>query len=329
MAIIDQHNHAPGSGVQINPSGLLINSDLTFGNNNLTNVRSVRFQSQPSALDLPTDLGCIYESGVDLWYNDGNGNQIKITAGGVVNATSSGISSGTASASFSSGVLVVNAAPNTPADIQVASVLLGNNVVNSKYLTLSPPPSMAANFTITLPTLPASTSLLTIDNSGNVAATTSPQSLVLPGFISMYGGSSAPVGYLLCDGTSYLQATYPNLFAAIGTAYGSVDGTHFNVPDLRGLFPRGVSGISGNDPDASSRTAQNTGGNAGNNVGSVQADAFASHNHLSNNTQEAGNIGSVFGGGNGVSTGSNAATTSTGGDETRPKNVYVTFVIKV
>lgn len=47
-------------------------------------------------------------------------------------------------------------------------------------------------------------------------------------------------GCLLCDGTSYAQADYPVLFAAIGTAYGSADGSHFNVPDLRGRLPLGA-----------------------------------------------------------------------------------------
>ena len=40
FAIIDGHNHSPGSGVQINPSGILINADLPFGNNNATSLRS-------------------------------------------------------------------------------------------------------------------------------------------------------------------------------------------------------------------------------------------------------------------------------------------------
>lgn len=59
------------------------------------------------------------------------------------------------------------------------------------------------------------------------------------GAIMMYGGSAAPAGYLLCDGASLLRASYTALFAAIGTAYGSVDITHFNVPDLRQRFPMG------------------------------------------------------------------------------------------
>jgi microcystin-dependent protein len=58
---------------------------------------------------------------------------------------------------------------------------------------------------------------------------------------------------LLCDGSSYLRSDYPNLYAAIGTAFGSVDGTHFNVPDMRRHFPIGVgpfvAGVFGEHPD--------------------------------------------------------------------------------
>ncbi len=59
----------------------------------------------------------------------------------------------------------------------------------------------------------------------------------------MWPGSSAPTGWILCDGSSLLQAgTYADLFAIIGTTYGSVDGSHFNVPELRSRVPIGVSG---------------------------------------------------------------------------------------
>lgn len=61
----------------------------------------------------------------------------------------------------------------------------------------------------------------------------------LPGFIQPYGGATAPTGWLLCDGASYPRATYPDLFTAIGVAFGSVDGTHFNVPNLKGKVPVG------------------------------------------------------------------------------------------
>jgi microcystin-dependent protein len=60
------------------------------------------------------------------------------------------------------------------------------------------------------------------------------------GVMVAFAGSSAPADWLLCDGSSLLRTTYPDLFAAIGTAFGAVDGTHFNVPDTRGRFLVGI-----------------------------------------------------------------------------------------
>ena len=52
------------------------------------------------------------------------------------------------------------------------------------------------------------------------------------GSMTAYGAATAPSGWVLCDGTSYLRTgTYANLFAIIGSTFGSVDGTHFNVPN--------------------------------------------------------------------------------------------------
>lgn len=69
-----------------------------------------------------------------------------------------------------------------------------------------------------------------------------PGTTIASGTIHHFGGASLPTGYLWCDGTSYLRATYPDLFTAIGTSFGSVDGTHFNVPDLRDAYPKGKGG---------------------------------------------------------------------------------------
>ncbi len=55
-----------------------------------------------------------------------------------------------------------------------------------------------------------------------------------------YGGSSAPAGWLLCDGSAVSRTTYAVLFAIVGTTFGAGDGsTTFNLPDLRGRFPLG------------------------------------------------------------------------------------------
>jgi hypothetical protein len=51
------------------------------------------------------------------------------------------------------------------------------------------------------------------------------------------------------------------------------------LPDMRGVFLRGVDGGRGQDPDTGSRSASFSGGNAADAVGSYQADMFASHSH--------------------------------------------------
>lgn len=62
------------------------------------------------------------------------------------------------------------------------------------------------------------------------------------GMIYMYAGSTAPSGYLICDGSAVSRTTYSALFSIIGTAYGSGDGeTTFNVPNMSGRVSVGVS----------------------------------------------------------------------------------------
>lgn len=60
------------------------------------------------------------------------------------------------------------------------------------------------------------------------------------GAMMAYGGSAAPAGYLLCDGSAVSRTTYDHLFAAISTTYGIGNGsTTFNLPDFRQRFPLG------------------------------------------------------------------------------------------
>jgi microcystin-dependent protein len=60
------------------------------------------------------------------------------------------------------------------------------------------------------------------------------------GVIVQFGGSAAPSGWTLCDGTAISRATFAGLFAVLGTTYGVGNGTTtFNVPDLRQRFPMG------------------------------------------------------------------------------------------
>ena len=60
------------------------------------------------------------------------------------------------------------------------------------------------------------------------------------GQIIAYAGENEPTGWLKCDGRAVLRNRYPDLFAVIGTTYGSGDGsTTFNLPDLTEKFPVG------------------------------------------------------------------------------------------
>lgn len=73
-------------------------------------------------------------------------------------------------------------------------------------------------------------------------ATALQQLLVPTGSILMTGGTTADSGFLLCDGSAVLRATYPALFTRISTQYGVGDGsTTFNVPNLQQRFPLGKS----------------------------------------------------------------------------------------
>jgi len=163
--------------------------------------------------------------------------------------------------------------------------------------------------------------------------------------IIAFGGTSAPTGYLFCDGAAINRVTYAALYAAIGDAYGEGDGsTTFNIPDTRGLFLRGVDHSRGNDPDAAARIIAALGGNTGDTVGSKQLSAMWGHWHR--------NYGST----NTLSSVSASGGTTGGGDmrrdasrdqgrakeiltdgvhgtpnltsESRPINLYVNHIIK-
>jgi len=134
-----------------------------------------------------------------------------------------------------------------------------------------------------------------------------------PGNVAMHAGATPPEGWLECDGAAVSRATYAALFDAIGVVYGVGDGaTTFNLPDMRGEFPRGWDNGRGVD--------------AARALGSAQGQAIQSHNHSLPN-QNSGSTGAnsinITGGGGGPLT-----TGSTGGTETRPRNVALMFIIQ-
>lgn len=82
-------------------------------------------------------------------------------------------------------------------------------------------------------------------------------SLIPSGTIISYASSTAPTGYLKCNGAAISRSTYSSLFSSIGTTYGSGDGsTTFNLPDLRGEFVRGWDDGRGVDSGRAMGSAQ-------------------------------------------------------------------------
>ena len=153
---------------------------------------------------------------------------------------------------------------------------------------------------------------------------------VIPvGTILSYAGilKNIPEDWMVCDGRGLSSANYPELFSALQSSWGNASGddssaTDFNIPDLRGMFLRGVSMGSGNDPDAEYREAPVAGANSGDNIGTVQVDASGSSSDFSNTssyvTESAVRI-----------QGSVKTLTVKANNEVRPKNASVYYIIKI
>jgi microcystin-dependent protein len=140
-----------------------------------------------------------------------------------------------------------------------------------------------------------------------------------PGSVVAFSNSSAPTGYVKCNGAALSRTLYADLFAAIGSTFGGGDGsTTFNVPDLRGEFIRGWDDGRGQD--------------SGRSFGSYQADDFASHDHsiqvwyIYGWGQSEVPAASHFGWG-GAQT-RDEPIQNRGGADTRPKNKALLYCIK-
>lgn len=174
---IDAHAHNTGSGVPITPLGLNINSDVTFQGNNATNVRTTRFSVQSSPLASASDVGAVYVAGVDLYYNDTAGNQIRMTSGGsiagVTGSIANLVSPATATYNVIGKTFIWQSDVNTSAYMDSGPLLIRNISASSNAVTLQPPAVIANNYALTLPTIPANTSFLGIDGSGVIQSVAS------------------------------------------------------------------------------------------------------------------------------------------------------------
>lgn len=111
---------------------------------------------------------------------------------------------------------------------------------------------------------------LTYDSSGGYFILHNGHSLVEPGRLADTAASSAPNGWLLCDGSAVSRTTYADLFAIISTTYGTGNGsTTFNVPDMRGRVSVGKDDMGGS---AASRITNAQAGFVGTTLGAAGGD---------------------------------------------------------
>ena len=138
--------------------------------------------------------------------------------------------------------------------------------------------------------------------------TIDPAASALTGAIVAYIGKRdlLPSNWKVCDGTPYDVGLYADLFAILGTP---------TVPDLQGYFLRGQDPTGNVDPDGKTRA-----------LGSVQPDDFRSHTHAQQYT-DYGDFTQIAEGGTWQRY--EGGTGPAGGDETRPKNVCVLYVINL
>jgi len=219
----------------------------------------------------------------------------------------------------------------------------------SPFVSIQSPSSLSGNVALTLPSSITNGGFLQTDGSGNLSFQI--VAGVPTGSIFCMAANSIPTGYVKCNGDSYARSgTYAALFAVIGTTYGAVDSSHFNVPDLRGEFVRGLDDGRGID--------------SGRQIGSSQGGAFQSHDHdadanASSSVTDPGHRHTLFGGDDDANSGNKVPTGDTqnefldnnsvqdattgisvntsvtididneGGSETRPRNLAMLYVIKI
>lgn len=166
------------------------------------------------------------------------------------------------------------------------------------------------------------------------------------GALMPYAGSTAPTGYLLCDGSAISRTTYASLFTAIGTSFGAGDGsTTFNLPDTRNVFLRGAN-ASTRTISTISYPAVTLGATA---TDKVQGHIHALDSHVMLGQISTSSLNSGIGGGgaypnvgtvndtSGATQGTKSATTMNSdgtngtprtGTETAPVNLGVNYIIK-
>ena len=174
--VIDGHDHSPGKGLPIPSNAININNNLSFNGYSATSFRSTQYAEQTSPISLPTDLNSIYSVNGNLYWNNQIGQQVQLTSGAALNASSIGgiggdyVGSGALEFYTSaSKTFTFWSSTNTPANLDAGSLTIRPVLLNAFGITINAPLSLAANYSMVLPSaLPSSSLPLVSDTSGNL-----------------------------------------------------------------------------------------------------------------------------------------------------------------
>ena len=218
------------------------------------------------------------------------------------------------------------------------------------FVSLKSPSALSGNVALTLPSSITNGGFLQTDGSGNLSFQI--VAGVPSGSVFCMAVATVPSGYLECNGAAVSRTTYAALFAIIGTAYGTGNGSStFNLPDLRGEFVRGFDHGRGVDSNRSINDPQDSQfGRHNHNVSASSTSSVSDPGHQ--HSMSVGFFNSLSSGGalafrdagtsnriNNASTGISVSTSTSisqsnrGGaensSETRPRNVAMMYIIKV
>lgn len=224
MDVIDAHDHTPGKGARIPPSGLNINADLPFNGNDAITLRSTRYVAQTAVLGASDDRNCVYSVNGNLYWNNANGIPVQITANAGLNFASLGTIGGDYGAGGVTAQAIYTNSLQTFSWLQSASVYakmamgdlsLYATVAGSQAVTLKANSTTSA-YNITMPvSAPAANtfmrmavggqgSFVTLNGTANQITVTQntsdmtvsiPTNPILPGNASATGTITTAVGF--------------------------------------------------------------------------------------------------------------------------------------
>jgi microcystin-dependent protein len=239
LSSADWTNFNSGFTQRLQWDGGATNLVAATGRTSLGLVIGTNVQAWDADLDaiaaLTGTTGLLKKTALNTWSLD---TSAYLTSNQTVTLSGDVTGSGTTSISTTLGTVPVSKGGTGLTTLTANNIILGNGTSSPTFVA----PGTSGN-------------LLTSNGTTWQSSALSSGSLVPTGTLMPYAGSTAPSGYLLCDGSNVSRGLYGALFGVISTTYGVGDGaTTFGIPDMRGRFPMGSGTGVGLNNSGSGRT---------------------------------------------------------------------------